>query len=48
MNGRERVFAVDAPGGGFTLSSSNSIRSGVRPRNYLAMLRAGRELGRYA
>jgi hypothetical protein len=48
MNGRERVLAAAAPGGGFILNSSNSIHSGVRPGNYRAMLRAGRELGRYA
>jgi uroporphyrinogen decarboxylase len=38
---------VAAPGGGFILSSSNSIHSGVKPENYRAMLRAARELGVY-
>jgi uroporphyrinogen decarboxylase len=37
-----------APGGGFILSSSNSIHSSVRPQNYMAMLGALREHGRYA
>ncbi len=36
-----------APGGGFMLSSSNSIHSGVRPQNYLAMCEACREYGEY-
>jgi uroporphyrinogen decarboxylase len=35
------------PGGGFILSSSNSIHSAVKPENYAAMLRALREHGRY-
>ncbi|MFC1526244.1 uroporphyrinogen decarboxylase family protein [Candidatus Latescibacterota bacterium] len=40
-------IAAAAPGGGFILSSSNSIHSSVRPENYLAMVRAGQELGAY-
>ncbi len=36
-----------APGGGYILSSSNSIHSGVNPENYLAMLRTLAEHGRY-
>jgi uroporphyrinogen decarboxylase len=36
-----------APGGGYILSSSNSIHSGVKPENYLAMLRTLYEQGRY-
>jgi uroporphyrinogen decarboxylase len=35
------------PGGGFILSSSNSIHSSVKPENYLAMLETLREYGRY-
>lgn len=35
------------PGGGFILSSSNSIHSAVKPENYLAMLRTLQEYGRY-
>lgn len=35
------------PGGGFILSSSNTIHRGVRPENYRAMLDALREFGRY-
>lgn len=35
------------PGGGFILSSSNSIHSGVKPENYVAMLQTLREFGKY-
>lgn len=35
------------PGGGYILSSSNSIHSAVKPENYAAMLSAWREYGRY-
>jgi Uroporphyrinogen-III decarboxylase len=35
------------PNGGFILSSSNSIHSSVKPENYVAMLQALREYGRY-
>jgi uroporphyrinogen decarboxylase len=36
-----------APGGGFILSSSNSIHSSVQPDNYLAMVEAGHAYGAY-
>jgi uroporphyrinogen decarboxylase len=36
-----------APGGGYLLSSSNSIHSGVKPENWLAMIEAGREFGKH-
>lgn len=36
------------PGGGFILSSSNTIHSGVRPGNYAVMLKTLRTAGRYA
>ena len=36
-----------APGGGFILSSSNTIHSGVKPGNYTVMLAALRRYGRY-
>ncbi|PIX49358.1 MAG: uroporphyrinogen decarboxylase, partial [Armatimonadetes bacterium CG_4_8_14_3_um_filter_66_20] len=36
-----------APGGGFILSSSNSIHSSVKPENYLALVETLREYGRY-
>jgi uroporphyrinogen decarboxylase len=36
-----------APGGGYILSSSNSIHSGVKSENYLAMLEAAKKYGTY-
>jgi uroporphyrinogen decarboxylase len=36
------------PGGGYILSSSNSIHSAVKPENYAAMLQTLHEHGRYA
>lgn len=41
------TLSVAAPGGGFILSSSNSIHPGVAAENYLAMVRAGLEYGSY-
>lgn len=35
------------PGGGYILSSSNSIHSSVKPENYLAMVRTLQEFGSY-
>lgn len=43
-----RCIADGAEGGGFILSSSNSIHSSVKPENYLAMVHAGRKYGRYS
>ena len=37
-----------SPGGGFCLSSSNSIHSSVKPENYLAMVETLREHGGYS
>jgi len=42
-----RAIRDAGPGGGFVLSSSNSIHSSVRPENYLAMIEAGRAFGTY-
>lgn len=42
-----QCLADGAPGGGFILSSSNSIHSSVNPQNYQAMVRTGRECGEY-
>jgi uroporphyrinogen decarboxylase len=36
-----------APGGGYILSSSNSIHSSVKPENYLALLQTLEKYGRY-
>ncbi len=40
-------IATASPGGGFILSSSNSIHSSVRPDNYLAMVQACHAFGAY-
>ena len=36
------------PGGGYILSSSNSIHSAVKPENYAALMQTWREYGRYS
>lgn len=41
------TIAKAAPGGGYVISSSNSIHPGVKPENYVAMVKAAREFGRY-
>jgi hypothetical protein len=43
----EAIIRAAAPGGGFVLSSSNSIHPGVKPEYYLAMLDTARQVGRY-
>jgi len=42
-----KIIQSAAPGGGFLLSSSNSIHPGVKPAYYLAMLDAARKAGQY-
>jgi uroporphyrinogen decarboxylase len=41
------ALRAGAPGGGYILSSSNSIHSSVKPENYLAMMRTLKEFGTY-
>jgi hypothetical protein len=43
----QAVIQAAAPGGGFLISSSNSIHPGVKPEYYLAMLETAREVGTY-
>ena len=43
----EYVIRSTAPGGGFILSTSNSVHPGVKPELYLAMLETAREVGNY-
>ncbi len=43
---RECIRAA-SPGGGHLISSSNTIHEGVKPENYLAMIRATKEFGTY-
>jgi uroporphyrinogen decarboxylase len=42
-----QTIQVAAPGGGYCLSSSNSIHSSVKPENLMAMVEALREYGQY-
>jgi uroporphyrinogen decarboxylase len=42
-----KALRQGAPGGGFILSSSNSIHSAVKPENYQALLLTLHEYGRY-
>ena len=41
------VIETAAPGGGFVLSTSNSVHPGVKPAYYMAMLDTAREIGQY-
>ena len=43
----EEIIRTAAPGGGFLLSTSNSVHPGVRPECYLAMLDTARQVGTY-
>jgi hypothetical protein len=42
-----RQIRSAGPGGGYVLTTSNSVQLGVPPENYLAMLESLREYGRY-
>ena len=44
----KHALRTGMPGGGFILSSSNSIHSAVKPENYAAMMQTLREYGRYS
>ncbi len=41
------VISAAAPGGGFLLSTSNSVHPGVQPEYYFEMIRTAREVGIY-
>jgi uroporphyrinogen decarboxylase len=41
------ALRIGAPGGGFILSSSNSIHSAVKPENYMALMKTVADFGRY-
>jgi len=43
----QETIAKAAAGGGYILSSSNTIHPGVKPENYIALVQAAREFGRY-
>jgi uroporphyrinogen decarboxylase len=46
QNVRETIEAA-APGGGYIISSSNSVHPGCKPENYIAMVKAARKYGNY-
>jgi uroporphyrinogen decarboxylase len=41
------TIKIAAPGGGYIISSSNSVHPGVKPENYIAMVKATRKYGAY-
>lgn len=43
----KRTIEAAAPGGGYILSSSNTIHPGVKSENYIAMVHATHKYGRY-
>ena len=43
----KKCIDVAAPGGGYILSSSNSIPRSVKPENYIAMIEAEKQYGKY-
>ena len=43
----KQAIGKGAPGGGYILSSSNSIHASVKPENYMAMLDTLKRFGRY-
>jgi uroporphyrinogen decarboxylase len=44
----QETIEKTAPGGGYIISSSNSIHPGCKPENYIAMVRAAHKYGVYA
>ncbi len=42
-----RTIEVAGPGGGYIISSSNSVHAACKPENYLAMVRAAQRYGSY-
>jgi len=43
----KETVAVAAPGGGYIISSSNTIHPGCKAENYFAMVKAARKYGKY-
>ncbi len=43
----KETIEIAAPGGGYVISSSNSIHPGCKPENYIAMVKAAHEYGGY-
>ena len=47
MDEAERCIQAAAPGGGYVLTSTNSVQAGAKAENYLAMLAHARKIGSY-
>jgi uroporphyrinogen decarboxylase len=47
INTVKNTIQAVAPGGGYIITSSNSIHPGVNPDNYIAMAKAAKEYGAY-
>jgi uroporphyrinogen decarboxylase len=43
-----KAISDAGPGGGYILTSSNSIHSSCHPANFVAMVQAAREFGNYS
>jgi uroporphyrinogen decarboxylase len=43
----KKTIEIAAGGGGYILSSSNTIHPGVKPENYIAMVNAAHKYGKY-
>ena len=46
-NAVKETIKIASPGGGYIISSSNSIHPGVKPENYIAMIEAAHKYGVY-
>ena len=47
INDAQETIKIAGPGGGYILSSSNTIHPDVKPENAIAMYRAARKYGKY-
>jgi uroporphyrinogen decarboxylase len=43
----KHTIKIAAPGGSYIIMSSNSIHPGVKPENYIAMVKAAHKYGVY-
>ncbi len=44
---KKETIEIAAKGGGYVISSSNTIHPGVKPENYIAMVNAAKKYGVY-
>jgi uroporphyrinogen decarboxylase len=43
----KETISIAAPGGGYIMTSSNSVHPGCKPENYMAMVETLHEFGKY-